>query len=52
MRRLVQIDRLELEGGGRVIEFGSGLNVVYGPIATGKSTVVKLIRALFGHDSG
>ena len=44
----MQIDRLELEGGGRVIEFGSGLNVVYGPIATGKSTVVKLVRALFG----
>jgi hypothetical protein len=46
--RLLQVDRLELYGGNRVIEFGPGLNVVYGPIATGKSTVVKLIRALFG----
>lgn len=46
--RLLQIDRLELYGGNRVIEFGPGLNVVFGPIATGKSTVVKLIRALLG----
>src|SRR5262249_41846146 len=46
--RLLQIDRLELLGGNRALEFGAGLNVVYGPIATGKSTVVKLIRALLG----
>jgi hypothetical protein len=46
--RLLQVDRLDLQGGNRVIDFAPGLNVVYGPIATGKSTVVKLIRALFG----
>jgi AAA domain len=46
--RLLQLDRLELYGGNRTLEFHPGVNVVYGPIATGKSTIVKLIRALLG----
>ena len=46
MRRL-QIDSMELIGGDRTLEFSPGLNVVLGPMATGKSTIVKLIRALF-----
>lgn len=44
--RLLQIDSLELVGGGRRLDFDPGLSVVYGPIATGKTTVVKLLRAL------
>jgi hypothetical protein len=46
--RLLQLDRLELLGGDRACELRPGLNIVYGPIATGKSTLVKLLRALFG----
>jgi hypothetical protein len=45
--RLLQINSLELVGGDRRIELEPGVNIVLGPIATGKSTVVKLIRALF-----
>jgi len=44
--RLLQLDSLELVGGGRRLDFEPGLNVVFGPIATGKTTVVKLLRAL------
>lgn len=45
MKRL-EIDSLELVGGDRRLDLEPGLNVVYGPIATGKSTIVKLLRAL------
>jgi hypothetical protein len=45
--RLLEVDSLELIGGDREIAFQAGLNVVLGPIATGKSTIVKLLRALF-----
>lgn len=44
---LLQVNSIELVGGGRSIGFGPGVNVVVGPIATGKSTLVKLLRALF-----
>ena len=45
--RVLQVDSIELVGGDRLIDFDSGLNIVLGPIATGKSTIVKLLRALF-----
>lgn len=45
---LLQVNSIELVGGERTIELGPGLNVIVGPIATGKSTLVSLLRALFG----
>lgn len=45
---LLQVNSLELVGGDRTVELGPGLNIVVGPIATGKSTLVSLLRALFG----
>lgn len=46
---LLQVNSLELVGGDRSIDFEPGVNVVVGPIATGKSTLVKLLRALLGN---
>jgi hypothetical protein len=45
--RLLEIESLELIGGDRRIEFEAGLNIVLGPMASGKTTIVKLLRALF-----
>ena len=45
--RQLQVDSIDLVGGDRQVELLPGLNVVLGPIATGKSTFVKLLRALF-----
>lgn len=45
--RQLQVDSIDLVGGDRHVELVPGLNVVLGPIATGKSTFVKLLRALF-----
>lgn len=45
--RTLQVNWLELVGGERSVTFEPGLNVVVGPIATGKSTLTRLIRALF-----
>ena len=45
--RQLQVDSFELVGGERRIDLQPGLNVVLGPIASGKSTFVKLLRALF-----
>lgn len=45
--RQLQVDSIELVGGDRRIEFQPGVNVVLGPISSGKSTLVKLMRALF-----
>jgi hypothetical protein len=43
---VLQIDRIELVGGGRTVSFGPGLNIVRGDITTGKTTLVRLLRAL------
>ena len=45
---LLQINSIELVGGDRSLDLQPGVNVIVGPIATGKSTLVKLLRALFG----
>lgn len=45
--RQLQVDTIELVGGDRRVDLQQGLNVVLGPISSGKSTFVKLMRALF-----
>ncbi|WP_218009686.1 hypothetical protein [Actinomadura kijaniata] len=44
----LRINKVELVGGGRQVFFGSGLNVIFGDITTGKTTLVRLIRGLLG----
>jgi len=44
----LELIRVDLIGGGREIAFHRGLNIVQGDITTGKTTLVRLIRALFG----
>lgn len=39
---------MELVGGSRAVDFKSGLSIVRGDITTGKTTLVRLIRALLG----
>jgi DNA repair exonuclease SbcCD ATPase subunit len=46
---LLQVNSMELVGGDRSLDLQPGVNVIVGPIATGKSTLVKLLRALFGN---
>lgn len=44
----LQVSRISLVGGGRSISFNDGLSVVRGEIATGKTTLLRLIRGLLG----
>ena len=44
----VRIKRLELIGTNRVIQFEPGLNIITGPIATGKTTTIRLLRFFLG----
>src|SRR5690242_17402462 len=44
----LELETVELVGGGRVVEFWPGLNIVQGDITTGKTTLVRLIRAMLG----
>lgn len=44
----LQLRNIQLIGGGREIEFSPGLNVIAGPIATGKTTFMRMCRALLG----
>ncbi len=44
----LKIDEIDLVGGSRNIPFKPGFNVVIGDITTGKTTLVRLIRALLG----
>lgn len=44
----VRIERLRLIGTSRDIEFRPGLNVITGPITSGKTTVLRLCRFLLG----
>jgi hypothetical protein len=46
----VRVERLDLAGTSRTVEFGPGLNVVLGPISTGKSSLMRLLRVLLGGD--
>lgn len=45
---LLQLDEIDLVGGSRVVEFRPGFNVIRGDITTGKTTLVRLLRALVG----
>ena len=47
-RYTLQLDSLHLVGGNREVRFNPGFSVVTGPIASGKTTLVKLIRAMLG----
>lgn len=44
----LRIRRLDLVGGQRTIDFAGDFSVIRGSITTGKTTVVRLIRALLG----
>lgn len=44
----LRIDQLTLVGTSRTVEFEPGLNVVLGPISTGKSSLMQLLRVLIG----
>jgi predicted nucleic acid-binding Zn-ribbon protein len=47
-RHRLRVERIELLGGSRVVDFRAGLNLVRGDITTGKTTLIRLIRALLG----
>lgn len=44
----LELREVILVGGNRSIQFRPGLNIVHGDITTGKTTLVRLIRALLG----
>jgi hypothetical protein len=48
----IRIHSVELVGGSRSIDFASDFSVISGSITTGKTTVVRLIRALLGRVPG
>jgi len=48
----LRIHRIDLVGGNRTIEFAGDFAVISGSITTGKTTVVRLIRALLGRVPG
>jgi hypothetical protein len=48
----LRIDRLNLVGAGREIRFRRGLSIVHGQIATGKTTLLRLLGGLFGNMPG
>ncbi len=48
MMARLRVSMLDLVGGGRQIPFPYAVNVVRGPITTGKTTFVRLLRALLG----
>lgn len=45
---VLRVDRVELIGGFREVHLHPGLNIVRGDITTGKTTFIKLLRALLG----
>jgi hypothetical protein len=47
-RHRLRVEQIELLGGSRVVDFRSGLNLVRGDITTGKTTLIRLVRALLG----
>ncbi|GIJ08466.1 hypothetical protein ACFFMR_26210 [Micromonospora andamanensis] len=44
----LELVRVDLVGGGREVGFNPGLNLIIGDITTGKTTLVRLIRAMLG----
>jgi len=44
----LELLNVHLVGGGRDVEFRPGLNIILGDITTGKTTLVRLIRAMLG----
>jgi hypothetical protein len=44
----LELELVELVGGGREVHFRPGLNIIQGNITTGKSTFVRLLRGLLG----
>lgn len=44
----VQIESISLEGASRTVRFSEGLNIITGPIASGKTTFFRLIRGILG----
>lgn len=48
----VSIERVHLLGADRTVAFRGGLTIIVGPIATGKSTLVTLLRFLLGGKLG
>lgn len=46
--RRLELIQVELVGSGRIVDFRPGLNLILGDITTGKTTFVRLIRAMLG----
>ncbi|MFG3702299.1 hypothetical protein ACGF5C_31090 [Micromonospora sp. NPDC047620] len=44
----LELIKVDLVGGGREVSFNPGLNLIIGDITTGKTTLVRLIRAMLG----
>jgi hypothetical protein len=44
----LEISEINLVGGGRRVRFKSGFNVIQGDISSGKTTLVRLLRAMIG----
>lgn len=44
----VRLETLHLTGTHRTVEFSPGLNIITGPITTGKTTLINMCRAVFG----
>ena len=45
---MTQISEIVLEGAGRALSLKPGLNIVTGPIASGKTTLIRYFRFLLG----
>ena len=48
----LQVNELRLEGAERSISLSPGLNIITGPIASGKTTLVRYLRFLIGNSLG
>ncbi|MCY4592507.1 MAG: AAA family ATPase [Alphaproteobacteria bacterium] len=48
----MQVNEITLEGAERSVSFAPGLNIVTGPIASGKTTLVRYLRFLLGGSLG
>ena len=48
----LQVNELRLEGADRAVSFSPGLNIITGPIASGKTTLVRYLRFLLGSPLG
>ena len=48
----LQVNKIRLEGADRSVSFSPGLNIITGPIASGKTTLVRYLRFLLGGSLG